>query len=155
VSAAARALIMLMLLAWSAAAGATLAGYDFKDEAEERRFKDLLGELRCLVCQNQSLADSAAGLADDLRRETYKLMKAGHSDEEVVQFLVDRYGDFVRYRPPLKASTVALWFGPLILFLLGAFWVYRSVHNRRAVAEPALSEAQRRQLQQLLDGDRQ
>ena len=135
-------------------AGASWAGleaYEFKDAAEEARFKALIAELRCLVCQNQSLLDSDAELADDLRRETYNLMKSGRDDAQITQFLVDRYGDFVRYRPPLNAATALIWFGPLAVFLLGGFWVYRTV--RRQQPAPAMSEEQEKRAARLLDED--
>ena len=91
----------------------------FDEPADEARYKRLIAELRCLVCQNQNLADSNAELATDLRNETYSMVKAGKTDEEIVTFMVNRYGDFVLYRPPVKSTTFVLWFGPLILAALG------------------------------------
>ncbi|MDH5436877.1 MAG: cytochrome c-type biogenesis protein CcmH, partial [Gammaproteobacteria bacterium] len=88
--------------------------------AEEQRYRNLIGELRCLVCQNQSLADSDAELAVDMRNEVHKKISAGKSNDEIIDFLVERYGDFVRYRPPVKATTFLLWFGPFLLLALGA-----------------------------------
>lgn len=90
------------------------------DPAIEARLKILSTELRCLVCQNSTLADSDASLAQDLRNEIRKLMKEGKTDEEVVAYLVARYGDFVTFRPPVNASTALLWFGPFIMLLIGA-----------------------------------
>ena len=95
---------------------------------DEARYQHLLSELRCLVCQNQSIAESNAPLADDLRRQVRELMNAGRSDKEIQHYLTDRYGDFVLYRPPLKSTTVALWAGPFVLLLIGlvvALLVYR------------------------------
>jgi cytochrome c-type biogenesis protein CcmH len=92
----------------------------FKDRAEEQRFQKLTRELRCLVCQNQNLADSEADLARDLRRQVYTMMQSGQSDEEIKQFLVARYNDFVLYDPPLKPGTWLLWFAPGVLVLAGA-----------------------------------
>ena len=135
-----RYLIGALLLVFASTTWAGLESYEFTDAAEEERFKALIAEIRCLVCQNQSLLDSDAGLADDLRRETYNLMKSGRDDEQIIEFLVARYGDFVRYRPPFNASTALLWFGPLVLFLFGAFWVYRAVRNQPAA--PDISEEQ-------------
>src|SRR5437870_4686691 len=89
------------------------------DPVLEKRVMDLAAEIRCLVCQNQSLADSNAELATDLRNQIREQMKKGASESEVVAFLVARYGDFVLYRPPLKASTLVLWLGPFVLLLLG------------------------------------
>ncbi len=95
------------------------------DPVIEDRMHRLGEELRCLVCQNQSLADSHSGLAEDLRREMRELMASGKSDKEVVDFMVARYGDFVRYRPPLKATTLLLWLGPFLLLLVAIFVLYR------------------------------
>lgn len=99
--------------------------------AVEQRLMKLSEELRCLVCQNQSLADSGAGLAEDLRREIRSMIVQGKTDKEIVDFLVQRYGDFVRYRPPVKATTVLLWFGPFALLGLGAIALYRRLKQRR------------------------
>ncbi|MDH3451100.1 MAG: cytochrome c-type biogenesis protein CcmH [Gammaproteobacteria bacterium] len=144
-----RFLIGALLIACAGVAGAGLEAYEFTDAAEEQRFKELIAELRCLVCQNQSLLDSDASLAEDLRRETYNLMKTGRDDAQIVQYLVDRYGNFVRYRPPLDPSTYLLWFGPLVLFLLGGFWVFRTVRHQRAA--PQISEADAERAARLLD----
>lgn len=146
-------LLSALLLVFATVAEAGLEAYEFTDAAEEARFKALIAELRCLVCQNQSLLDSDAGLADDLRRETYNLMKSGRDDTQIVQFLVERYGDFVRYRPPFNPATYLLWFGPAVLFLFGVYWVFRSVRNQRTA--PALSPEQSKRAEQLLDEDQQ
>jgi len=92
----------------------------FKDREQEVRFQHLAKQLRCLVCQNQDLADSDADLAKDLRRQVFDMMQAGKSDDEIKQYLVARYNDFVLYDPPLKAGTALLWFTPFALVLLGA-----------------------------------
>jgi len=111
----------------------------FRDAAEEERFHELTSELRCVMCQNQSLADSNAQIAHDLRREVLDLMHQGKSDEEVVQFLVARYGEFVRYKPAVEPSTWLLWFGPALLLLGGGIAVVRVVRSRsrREVPPPA------------------
>ena len=101
------------------------------DLAFEERLKRLEGDLRCLVCQNQTLADSNAPLAEDLRREVRTLALAGKSDDEIRAFLVARYGDFVLYRPPVKGTTWLLWFGPFALLLGGAGIWYAVVRRRR------------------------
>ncbi len=103
----------------------------FRNSLEERRFRALVNELRCTVCQNESLAESTAPLARDLRMEVFALLQDDRSDMEIRQFMVDRYGDFVLYRPPLAGHTLLLWFGPILLLLgslIGAFIV---VHKRR------------------------
>src|SRR5690606_26206985 len=102
----------------------------FHDQAEEERFRALVGELRCVMCQNQSLSDSDAQIAHDLRREVLDLMRRGMSDAEVRDFLVARYGEFVLYRPRVSANTWLLWFGPGLLLVVGAFVVVRIVRRR-------------------------
>lgn len=120
------------------AAGAAFAidPLPFKDEAEAVRFQRLVAELRCTVCQNQNLADSNAELAKDLRLRVFEMMQQGRSDAEIKQFLVERYGDFVLYKPPVKPTTWLLWFGPGVVVLIGAAMVVLSV-RRRARALPA------------------
>jgi len=111
---------------------------------------DLAAELRCLVCQNQSLADSNAELAVDLRRQIREQLGRGASERDVLDYMVQRYGDFILYRPPLKASTVLLWCGPFLLLGLGIFFLVRRIvsANRQA---PPLSEAERARAATLLD----
>jgi cytochrome c-type biogenesis protein CcmH len=110
----------------------------FRDVAEEQRFHDLVAELRCVMCQNQSLADSNAQIAVDLRREVLALMREGRSDQEVRDFLVARYGEFVLYRPMVTAKTWLLWFGPLLFALGGGIVVWRVLRrNRSALPPPA------------------
>jgi cytochrome c-type biogenesis protein CcmH len=103
----------------------------FANELEERRFRHLAEELRCTVCQNQSLADSDAPLAQDLRRELFMLIRDGQSDMEIRQFMVARYGDFVLYRPPLAAHTLLLWAGPIMLLLGSLIGVALVIRRRR------------------------
>lgn len=102
----------------------------FKDRAEESRFQDLTRELRCLVCQNESLADSHAPLAKDLRQQVFEQMQAGKSDAQIKEWLTDRYSDFVLYDPPLRGGTLLLWLGPFALLLLGAIVVAMIVRKR-------------------------
>jgi len=112
----------------------------FKDHAQEVRFQTLTRELRCLVCQNENLADSNADLARDLRHEVFDLMQQGKSDDEIKQYLVDRYSDFVLYDPPVKSSTVLLWFGPLAILLAGAVVVVVTVRRRSRAAPVAVQD---------------
>ena len=112
----------------------------FKDHAQEVRFQALTRELRCLVCQNENLADSNADLARDLRHEVFDLMQQGKSDDEIKQYLVDRYSDFVLYDPPVKSSTVLLWFGPLAILLAGAVVVVVTVRRRGRAAPVAVQD---------------
>ena len=121
------------------------------DEATEQRLLDISSELRCLVCQNESLAGSRAELANDLRREIRKQIEAGKTNSEIMEFMVSRYGDFVRYRPPLKSSTLLLWFGPALL-LCGAlaFLVHYLRRRNRGISNAPLSDDEQRQADRLL-----
>jgi cytochrome c-type biogenesis protein CcmH len=130
--------LVLCLLLGTAHAGVTLEAFKFDSKAEELHFRDLIEELRCLVCQNQSLADSDAELAHDLRAEVYDMIKAGKSDEEIVTFLVDRYGDFVLYKPPVKPSTWLIWFGPFVLL--------RAVRRQKNTPAADITPAERARL---------
>jgi cytochrome c-type biogenesis protein CcmH len=121
-----------------------------EDPAMEKRVSALANELRCLVCQNQTLADSNAPLAVDLRNQIREQLAGGASEREVVDFMVARYGDFVLYRPPLKASTVALWAGPF-LFLVAGIWILLRRIARRRVPAPQLSKSDRARAARLLE----
>ncbi len=111
-------------------AGNAVIEQDIKSNNIEIRLKKLSSELRCLVCQNSTLADSDAPLAKDLRNEIRNQMQAGKTDDEVVEYLVTRYGDFVRFRPPVNASTALLWFGPFIMLLIGAITLFLVLKKR-------------------------
>jgi len=121
------------------------------DPALEARMMTLAAELRCLVCQNQSLADSNAELAVDLRNEMREQMRRGASDQNVIDYLVARYGNFVLYRPPLQANTLVLWSGPVIMLILGLFFLLRTVKRRRRSTAPEPSVEARTRARQLLD----
>ena len=129
-----RLLFVLLMLASLVAAAA--APIEFRDAAEEARFRALSAELRCVMCQNQSLADSNAQIAEDLRRQVLDLMREGKSDDEIKDYLVARYSDFVLYSPPVKPSTWLLWFGPALI-LLGGAAVLVVVVRRRGASAPA------------------
>ena len=123
-----------------------------QDETTEKRLVDISAELRCLVCQNESLSASHAELANDLRREIRTLIKDGKSDSEIMDFMVSRYGDFVRYRPPLKGSTVLLWFGPALLLAGGLGALLLTLRRRNAAqGATALSADELRQAERLLN----
>ena len=114
----------------------------FKDHAEEVRFQKLTAQLRCLVCQNENLADSNAELARDLRHEVFELMQQGKSDEEIKQYLVARYSKFVLYDPPLDRGTLLLWFGPALILVAGALAVGITVRRRSRAATAAKTAAE-------------
>ncbi len=120
----------------------------FPNAAEQARYNALISTLRCLVCQNQTLADSEAGLAQDLRKIIHDRIVAGQSDEQIKKFLIARYGDFVLYRPPLQENTWLLWFGPFLLLLAAAFVWWRVA--RRKITPPPLDAEQQRQVERLL-----
>ena len=137
---AARLLIpMLVLMFVAAPLGAKEAAPLAADPAIEARLSVMAQDLRCLVCQNQSLADSNAPLAEDLRREIREQMHQGKNDRQVIDFLVERYGDFVLYKPPFKAATLVLWIGPFLLLLLGIAVLMKLVKKRPSTA-PAENE---------------
>jgi cytochrome c-type biogenesis protein CcmH len=135
------------LLALALIAGVALAQ---ADPALEKRVTGLAHELRCLVCQNQTLAESNAPLAVDLRNQIREQLKAGASEQDVIDFMVARYGDFVLYRPPFKATTIALWIGPFLLLALGIAVLVRRLLRRRAPG-PQLSDAERARAARLLE----
>ncbi|MDX2504010.1 MAG: cytochrome c-type biogenesis protein CcmH [Gammaproteobacteria bacterium] len=125
----------------------------FEDPQIESDYLELAEELRCLVCQNQNLIDSNADLADDLRREVAKLLKQGKNKAQVTEFMVDRYGDFVLYNPPVKSTTWLLWGGPFVLMFLGMFLVLRKINAARAIKNgdsSELSEQEKEKLQAIL-----
>lgn len=149
-------LLILTLLVPFAAANATIDAFPFDDPAKEERYRQLTEELRCLVCQNQSLADSNAELALDLRRQVYRKVRDGESSEAIVDYMVARYGDFVLYRPPVRPMTWLLWFGPLLLLAIGSVVLIRFVRRRsaEAAAESAeLDAGERARLTALLRED--
>ena len=120
------------------------------DPVLEKRVMALSHELRCLVCQNQTIADSSASLAVDLRNEVREKMRAGESDEAIIKYLTARYGDFVLYRPPIKLTTLVLWFGPLLLMLWGLYSLFRRLRDRNATPAAPLSDEERRRAAALL-----
>ena len=124
------------------------------NENEAQRIRSLEEKLRCLVCQNQTIADSNAELAADLRRQIKEQIAAGKSDKEIVDYMVARYGDFVLYQPPVKSTTLLLWAGPALLVLVGFVVLVRTVRARRAASEaPALTAEERDRAARLLRGD--
>jgi len=121
------------------------------DPVLEERVMNLAKELRCLVCQNETLADSRADLAVDLRNQIREQMKAGKSDKEIIAFLTDRYGKFILFRPPVDPTTYLLWFGPFVLLLGGLLFLFRYVKQRRElIMEPPLSADERNRAETLL-----
>jgi cytochrome c-type biogenesis protein CcmH len=124
-----------------------------EDPKIEQRMKALTEQLRCLVCQNETLADSRADLAEDLRRQIREQMKAGKSDQEILAFLTQRYGDFVLYNPPVKSTTYLLWFGPFILLIAGTGVLYGYLkHRRELIKDKPLTADERKRAADILQG---
>jgi cytochrome c-type biogenesis protein CcmH len=140
----------LVLACWVVIAQASIYAFDFDDPHKEARFKRLSEELRCLVCQNQTIADSNAGLALDLRKELYRMVQADASDEEIKNFMVSRYGDFVLYKPPVKATTYLLWFGPFLLAIFGLVILIRMIRKVGQQSTQTLSAEDHQRVQALL-----
>ncbi len=145
-----RWLLLLMLLT----VGPVFAGieaHSFDDPEKERTYKTLIDELRCLVCQNQNLADSNAELAQDLRQQTYEMVESGATQQEVADYMVQRYGDFVLYRPPLKSSTLLLWLGPFVIMGIGVLVLILFIRRRAREQVPELSNSDHDRAASLLD----
>jgi cytochrome c-type biogenesis protein CcmH len=146
---------LLMLL--SSTASAVIESHEFEDELLRARYQQLSAELRCPKCQNQNIADSNAPIAHDLREQLYAQLNAGRSDAEIVDYMVQRYGEFVMYRPRWSKVTMVLWLAPVILLGL-ALWVLMATLRRgktQALAAPALTEAEQRRLDDILGEDRE
>ena len=135
---------------WLVTASAAIDVLEFDDASQEARYNDLIKELRCLVCQNQNLADSDADLAKDLRNKAYEMVRAGNSDQDIVDYMVDRYGDFVLYRPPLNTSTVLLWVGPFVILVTCLMILIVIARRRRGRTVADMDDEQRRKAERLL-----
>ena len=147
-------LFLLVLASLPAFALAKEAQPSAPDPVVEERLMKLAKELRCLVCQNETLADSRADLAVDLRGQIREQMKAGKSDKEIVAYLTERYGKFILYNPPIDPTTYLLWFGPFVLLLAGLFFLFRYVKQRRElIVERPLSADERLRAEGLLNTD--
>ena len=142
---------MLMLMLAMAPAWAVFIDTPLEDPAEEARAQRLMEELRCLVCQNQSIRDSAAGLARDLRLVVRERIGAGDSDAEAMAYIVERYGDWVLLNPPFKLSTLGLWAGPFVLLALAGLGVLLLVRRRRRQPAPAAAPLDEREIAELAD----
>jgi cytochrome c-type biogenesis protein CcmH len=148
-----RGLLILLSLALPLAAGAAFEAYEFRDDETRERYQRFIDDLRCPKCQNQNLSGSNAPIAQDLRQALYQQLEQGRSDEEIVDFMVSRYGDYILYKPPLEARTVLLWASPVLLLAIGLGMVLRNRSRRptAAVAGDAdLSPGERERLQRLL-----
>jgi cytochrome c-type biogenesis protein CcmH len=147
--------IVLIILAVLCCGGLLVAkeAQPNEDPKIEQRMKALTEQLRCLVCQNETLADSRADLAEDLRRQIREQMKAGKSDQEILAFLTQRYGDFVLYNPPVKSTTYLLWFGPFVLLIAGTVVLYGYLkHRREQIKDKPLTADERKRATDILQG---
>ena len=145
----------LLLLMVGSAVQAGIEAHNFDDKEKEGLYKELIRELRCLVCQNQNLADSNAELALDLRQQTYEMVQGGSSKEDVVDYMVQRYGDFVLYRPPFRASTLLLWLGPFIILTFAVLGLLKYIRGRDRTTDPEISQADLERAERLLGKNRQ
>lgn len=143
-------LIILSLFVSLSTVNASVEMNKFTNEQQEDRYNHIIEELRCLVCQNQNIAGSNAGLAQDLRKKVHTMILAGNDDDAIYEFMVSRYGDFILYRPPFNLSTFILWIGPFILLVMGLFILMRFIRNRKKVVVVELSNEEKEKLKELL-----
>jgi cytochrome c-type biogenesis protein CcmH len=144
-------ILLIMLL--PILANAAIEDRQFDTLEHEKRYHEIIDKLRCLVCQNQNLADSNAELAKDLRDKTYTMIVAGNTNSEITDYMVARYGDFVLYEPPVNTRTILLWLAPLIFFLFGAGFFIAFSRRQRHTATPEVSAANLEKAQRLLDSE--
>ncbi|MDP1615455.1 MAG: cytochrome c-type biogenesis protein CcmH [Methylococcales bacterium] len=143
-------LIMVCLLLSSFAVVA-IDSREFADPKQQETYETLISELRCLVCQNQTIRDSNAELAADLRRQVYEMMQQGKSKQEIVQFMIDRYGDFVLYNPPFKAKTGLLWLGPVGFLLIGLITVFFFIRRKKTATTQGVNTEKQKKIRSLLE----
>lgn len=142
---------MIMSCFFLTPAWAVVEVYDFPEEGQEERFKQLIAEMRCPMCLNSNIAGSDAAIAADLRAEVFDQILEGKSDEEIMGFMTDRYGDFINYRPPLNRSTILLWFGPGLLLILGFIIALRMMRSSQLEAgDTKLSNEETKKLEDIL-----
>lgn len=145
--------LILLMLGLFSVAQAQVDTFQFDTEEQQQRFRKLSNELRCPMCQNTNLSGSTGGVAEDLRREVHRMIMDGWSNAEIEQFMFERYGDFIFYRPRFKAETVLLWFGPLIFLLIGGYAAYGIARRAKSAPEghSELASADRKRLEKLLN----
>lgn len=143
--------VFVLFFSFSSVVIAGVEVNEFDNKEDEQQFKVLINELRCLVCQNQNLADSNAELAQDLRKEVYQMIKAGQSKDEIVAFMVARYGDFVLYKPPFKAQTYILWIGPFVFLLLAVVFLFVFIKNKKTVKEKEMTDEEKQRAKLLIE----
>ena len=144
-------IIISLLFLSNSSIYAAVEAKQFESAQYEQRYKKLINELRCVVCQNQNIADSNAELAKDLRKQVYKMISNEKSDDEILDFMVTRYGDFVLYRPQFNSMTFLLWVGPFIIFIIGLYFLVSFIHQRKALVVTELTRIDKEKLKQLLN----
>ena len=149
-----RVLALIVSIVFACAVAHAQSVYEprsFSSPAHEERYRTLVDELRCLVCQNQTIAESNADLASDLRREVYRMIEDGRSEDDIAGFMVARYGDFVLYRPPLRGGTILLWAGPFLLVAIGLTVLALYLRRRRRAPAAPLDADERQRIQRIFD----
>jgi len=141
--------ILLSMIAYGSPASVNI--YEFEDPVKKERFYQLIDELRCTVCQNQTIAESNAGLAKDLRNRVYTMIQEGKTDKEIKTFMVERFTDFVLYKPPVNNSTLLLWAGPAILMLAAFIFLLLNIRKRLSTPTNEIDEQQHKRVQALLE----
>ncbi len=144
-------LSIILLLVLSAITNAGVEYREFTSPEQQQAYENLTSELRCLVCQNQTIADSNAELAADLRRQVCEMLQQGKSKQDIAQFMTDRYGDFVLYNPPFKLKTGLLWIGPVLFLLIGLIAVFLFTRRKKNAATVAMSAEKRQKIRSLLE----
>ncbi len=144
-------LLAMLLLTFSSPGWSAVEFRQFNDPQQEQQYQELINELRCLVCQNQTIADSNADLAKDLRRQVYEMLQQGKSQQEIIDFMTRRYGDFVLYNPPLKPKTLILWWGPALFIVIGLIVLWIVSRRKMTKSEAALTESEQKRIRQLLE----
>jgi cytochrome c-type biogenesis protein CcmH len=147
-----RALLVLLALFATTPIWAKVEVLQFETPEQEATYNKMIDELRCLVCQNQNLADSNAELAVDMRRKTREMVLQNKSEKEIANFMVERYGDFVLYRPPLNQNTLLLWAGPFLILIVGVTLLLRTIHRRRAAQDVDVDANRLKTAASLLEG---
>ena len=144
-------LLAFLALNLAGTARAQVDTFEFATQEQQQRFRKLSNELRCPMCQNTNLTGSTGGVAEDLRREIHRMIVEGMTDLEIEQFMFERYGDFIFYRPRLRVETVFLWFGPVIFLIIGGLVIASIIRRSKSAAGEALSDDEQRQLDKLLN----
>ncbi len=142
-------IVFLLILSGMACAGVEYR--EFVNPEQQEAYETLTSELRCLVCQNQTIADSNAELAADLRRQVYEMLQQGKSKQDIAQFMTDRYGDFVLYNPPFKLKTGLLWIGPVVFLFIGLIAVFLFTRRKKTVATVEISAEKQQKIRSLLE----